>query len=570
MRDSKPQVFYTYEWALAVHRAYPKTLAALLFLGYEGDRLSGVAAFATDSATRRVSFLCATTGDYCDFICSPEHRAEFVSSVLAELKKQGFSSITLANLPADSASTAAIRKAASRNGYHRFARSAYDCAQVALNRLERQENKPVFRRAKKLRRLLHAMSREVPVRLEHERSWNVVEPVLPEFIEAHVARFLATGRISNLARRERRVFLYELAKLLSQSGWLNLTRMMRGETAIAWNYGFQFQGAWFWYQPTFTTEMEKYSPGMCLLAKIVEEAADDPAITIVDLGLGAEEYKDVFANQSRETLYITLRTSPIQHAREIGRYYTAGAIKAYPWVEKRIRAGVGGWYALGDRARREGLIPTLGWLGRRLRDLLWLHEEVYFFEAICAGTTEAGRMKLLRLDLNVLAAAASQYAEDESTCAYLVRAAARVRKGDAEGFALADEAGTFLHFAWIADFEGLYLSELNENVEAPSPDCAMLFDSWTPPAVRGHGYYGEAVRQIATLMLARGKKPWIFSAASNTASVRGLEKAGYQRRYSLVRQRIFGWQRIKGQTPKLSESTPEEISAPSQLGRTGD
>jgi CelD/BcsL family acetyltransferase involved in cellulose biosynthesis len=113
--------------------------------------------------------------------------------------------------------------------------------------------------------------------------------------------------------------------------------MMSGDKPLAWNYGFQFRGTWFWYQPTFDSDLERYSPGFCLLAKIVEEAADNPAMSMVDLGLGAEEYKDRFANQSHETLYVTLRASLTQHMWEILRYRTAELIRKSPRLEAGIR-----------------------------------------------------------------------------------------------------------------------------------------------------------------------------------------------------------------------------------------
>ncbi len=97
-------------------------------------------------------------------------------------------------------------------------------------------------RRKMLRTISESMGREAPVRLEHARSWEAAASFLPQFMHAHVARFLVTGRISNVAHPERRVFLEELTKLLSESGWLLLTRMMAGEKAFAWNYGFQFSG----------------------------------------------------------------------------------------------------------------------------------------------------------------------------------------------------------------------------------------------------------------------------------------------------------------------------------------
>jgi CelD/BcsL family acetyltransferase involved in cellulose biosynthesis len=339
VRTDQPQVFYTYEWSLAVQRAYGATLHPMIFLAYDNtESLLGVVSLAVDKEGR-ASFLCATTGDYCDFLSLPGDKHAFVAAVLAELKRLGIRDITLTNLPAASTTVASLREASERTGYHLFARTAYVCTQVSLRKLERRpgDNKPVLPGRKMVRRSLSAMGREAPVRLEHARSWEATRAILPGFAETHMARFRATGRTSNLASPERRVFLEELAKLLSEPGWLMLTRMMSGEKILAWNYGFQFQDTLFWYQPTFDDGLEKYSPGFCLLTKLIEEAADNPALTVVDLGLGDEEYKERFANQTRKTLYVTLRGSLSQHVREVVRYRIAVIVKASPRVEAGLR-----------------------------------------------------------------------------------------------------------------------------------------------------------------------------------------------------------------------------------------
>jgi CelD/BcsL family acetyltransferase involved in cellulose biosynthesis len=564
-RVDQPQVFYTYEWSLAVQRAYYAIMRPLLFLVYEGESLCGVASLAADVEGRRVSFLCATTGDYCDFISLPERKPAFVAEVLAELRKRGFGDVTLTNLPADSDTVAAIKRASAQNGYLYFARTAYYCAQVSLARLERRpgEDKPVLPRKKMLRRFLNAMGRDAPVRLDHARSWNAVAPILPQFMQSHVARFLATGRVSNMARPERRVFLEELAKLLSESGWLALTRMMSGQSGFAWNYGFEFQDTWFWYQPTFDSVLEKYSPGFCLLAKLIEEAADNPALRTVDLGLGAEEYKERFANQTRETLYVTLRASALQHGREILRYRAAGIVKTSPRLEAGARAAAARWRELRTSLDRDGSAATFRRLVKRFGASLWSESEVWFLEwhgPVVPDSSGSSSVTLAPLDLNQLASAASQYVDDQSTLAYLLRSASRLENGNSQGFGLVDGKGALLHFAWVTAFDGFFLSELNAKVDGPSAGCVMLFDCWTPVSARGHGYYGQTVSRIARRIQEKGKSPWIFSAASNVASIRGLEKAGFRRRYSLVRQRVLGWQKIKGETPKYDELLAAEVS----------
>ena len=84
----RPEVFFTYEWALAVQRAYKSVLHPLFFLAYdEQESLCGITALAHDAKSRCISFLGATTGDYCDFLSAPDCRAEFVDAVLSELQR---------------------------------------------------------------------------------------------------------------------------------------------------------------------------------------------------------------------------------------------------------------------------------------------------------------------------------------------------------------------------------------------------------------------------------------------------------------------------------------------------
>jgi hypothetical protein len=571
-RVDQPQVFYTYEWSLAVQRAYRTTLYPLLFLGYdEHESLCGVVALAIDVGGRSVSFLCATTGDYCDFLSVPEEKQSFVEGVFGALRELPIDDITLTNLPADSNTVRVIEQASGLNGYRYFARAAYICAQVSMGELERRpgENKPVLPGKKMVRRSLAAMGREAPVRLDHARTWDSVAPLLSQFMQSHIARFLATGRISNMARPQRRVFLEELAKLLSESGWLMLTRMMSGENVLAWNYGFQFRGTWFWYQPTFDSDLEKYSPGFCLLAKLVEDAADLSEVSTVDLGLGAEEYKERFVNQTRETLYVTLRTSAVRHAREVLRYRTAEVIKAAPALENGVRAVLSYSGQLKDRVSRDGVAVAVKGVAESLGAAIWSRTEVTFLEWCGTVAPDAGGGRIEPLDLNRLASAASKYVDDKATLAYLLRCASRWREKNVEGFGFVDANRDLLYCAWVRAFDGFFLPELNSKVEAPSADSVIIFDCWRLDCAGDEAGFDRTLGLVAQRMLKQGKKPWISSAgnspatstASNLPSLRNLERAGFQPRYSLVRRRILGVQSIIGKTPKTGARIAEEVSA---------
>ncbi|HUA13879.1 MAG TPA: GNAT family N-acetyltransferase [Verrucomicrobiae bacterium] len=563
-RMDEPQVFYTWEWAFAVQQAYGSRLCPLVFLAYdEHETLCGVAALATDPAGKRGSFLSATTGDYCDVISAPEYRDSLVSGVLAELRKQNIDALVFTNLPADSETVAALEKASKQNQYYCFMRTAYDCAQVVFERLERgRDGKPVAPGKKRVRRFAKAMVSEGRLEVQHHRSWDGVAPILPQFLRAHVARFLEIGRISNLADPLRRAFLSELTKVLSRPGWLVLSRMTIGERPVAWHYGFQFHHTWFWYQPTFDSSVEKHWPGFCLLTEVIEDATEIPGITNLDLGLGSEAYKAKFANASRRTLYAMLHRSLVKHWMEIGRYRTALAFAAHPHIEERVRKWVARTNDVKRLFRKSGVRGTLRRLLSRVGAGTAVRNEVFFFEAP-AGASKDTSATLLPLTFGLLAEGAMRFCDHEETLPYVLRAADRLREGSAEGFVLVkkDDPTGPLHFAWIKDFERIFLTELNARVPAPTPNSVMIFDCWTPPAFRGHRYYGLALRLIVEQMRARGKRPWIFSAARNRSSIRGLEDAGFHVRYSLTRRRLLVWQWIQGTTPTLVETPPVEVSA---------
>jgi CelD/BcsL family acetyltransferase involved in cellulose biosynthesis len=553
-----PQVFYTWEWARAMQSAYCASLTPFLFLGYEGDDLVGIASLATDHAERNASFLAAATSDYCDFCSRPDHRRQLVDAVLAELRKTGVESLALASIPADSPTVAAIRAAARQHGYHVLMHPAQVCAQVILGSGEpRQKLKANVRGKKMFRRNLRMLESEGHITLTHLRSWAEIEADLPRFANVHVARFLVTQQISTLTRPERRHFLEQLARLLSESGWLWLSRLNIGDRAIAWNYGFQFCGSWFWYQPTFESGawIERYSPGFCLLSKVVEEACETTGLDVVDLGVGAESYKDRFANVSRETLDFSLNQSHFRHQREVARHWAARTIKASPKIESVIRSGLRRLDSVRRKFRQVGTNGLIGWGTKRLAGNVSRRDEVLFYEWTGAARRDSHGTEIRPLDLETLALGAMIDVDDRDTMSYLLRATQRLRREDGSGFALIAPDLRPVHYCWARDFEGFYMDELRVRLTAPSKNAVMIFDCWTPHSARGHGYYGLAVSQVAEHLRRAGKAPWIFSASRNIPSVRGIAKAGFQWRYSMIRRKVLLWQSVRRLPAEISPAT---------------
>jgi CelD/BcsL family acetyltransferase involved in cellulose biosynthesis len=552
----RPEVFYTYEWAIAVQHAYRDSIKPLLFLAYEEESLVGLAALATKKeALAEVVFLAADTADYCDFLSTPDSREELVQAVLSQLKARDIAKVTLTNLPADSSSTKALSRAASIHRYHWHSREAYLCARVIVSSAEEREAvKHSVAKKKRLRRNMRELEKRGVVRIQHDVSWSQIAPLLQPFSRTHVARFFETGRISNLIRDERRVFLGELAKDLSSSGWIAMSRLLVGEVTAAWNYGFKFAGTWFWYQPTVDFRYAEFSPGYCLLAKIIELACVSPEINVVDLGLGAEEYKERFSTASRRTLYCALNASFLAHLRTVLRNRAVEVARTSPWTEKAIRLTISRIAGLRERFQRTGFWDALAWTIRRVGSSLFALEDVLFFEWPEGGQTPKGSSNsLCRLDSELLGAAGIIYREDPAALRHFVRSAQRLKSEQDQGFALITAEGMPVHFCWVRQAEGFEMAELDRILHVPSDQAVLIFDCFTPVSARGHGFFTEAIAALGDHLRSQGRHPWIFGAAKNQASRRGIEKAGFTYRFTLGRKRILF---ISAKKDSIPSSTP--------------
>jgi CelD/BcsL family acetyltransferase involved in cellulose biosynthesis len=535
-----PEVFYTYEWALAVSRAYKSGTNPLLFAGYRGDALVGIVALSTGSEGEQVSFLAGATADYCNFVSAPDDRDEFVQLAIEELRRMGFAEQCFANVPSESITVGVLAAALRDSTYSVFARPAYGCARVVLNTPEdrKQTSSSAIR---KLRRTRAGGLGSGQITVFHGARWEEINAEFAQFALAHIGRFLGTGKLSNLVHSQRRVFLLNLAKLLSARQWLTISTLKLDGRTIAWNYGFRFAGSWFWYQPAFDNEQQHLSPGTRLLCEILHEASTDPGISTVDLGLGDEGYKQRYANSTRQTLCIAASRSKLRMATQACRYRIAELIKKHPPLERRIRNTVSRAMAVRADAGRRGVRK---YFRERLSRMVVDCTEVLFFE--CNGQDfwtaqeipNPSSLEVKPLSIELLAKAAMTYPCEEETLKYLLRSAKRLASGES-GFALVADSGGPLHFCWVAPFDGFKMTELGHVLQEPASGAVLLFDCWTPISKRGRGYYGLCVSQVAARLLASGKKPWIFSAATNSASARALQRAGFVQRFSLIRSKKF-------------------------------
>jgi len=537
-----PEVFFTYQWALAASRGFQSRLSPLLFLMHDSGHLAGVVALAIDpNAPRAAFFLTSSTADYCDIVSTPENRKAVLLALLQEFQNLGLTDLVLANVPANSATLQELPSVAGSHHFYLTSRIAYNCGVVQLEGDEQREAllRTLASRGRE-KRALKKLSTLGSVKVIHLTEPEQIGESLESIVSAQISRFLASNRVSPLVGTERRTFLRQLSDLLSHSGWLKISQLEIDGQPVAWNYGFRFGGSWFWYLPTFQMEYEHVSPGSCLLRLMVEEGARDASLRWLDLGLGDEPYKERFANNTRQTRYVHLSRGFPRHVAGRARQMLTSTADRFPQVANKLREARAYYQTAASRIRETGVMATARYSIQRAVRPLASQDEVLLFEAPALQPFEDQVTQLLPLTREHLVEASISNAGDPHTLRYLMRCAHRLTKSGATGFLLQDETGRAIHFLWTTGYDGFRLSEIGYNLEPQCPSAAMIFDCWTPAADRGHGHYAAAIRQAAVNLRREGRTAWIFSGARNVSSLRGILKAGFTYRFSLVRRSRLG------------------------------
>jgi hypothetical protein len=193
----------------------------------------------------------------------------------------------------------------------------------------------------------------------------------------------------------------------------------------------------------------------------------------------------------------------------------------------------------------------------RTRRTLYSDDNVLFFEwPSGAGAPDSSGIRLQPLVSDVLGAAAVQYGNDSASLGFFTRSAQRLRSEGGKGFVLITD-GAPMHFCWAKEFEGFHMADLDRTLRAPCENAVMIFDCFTPASVRCHGFFSQAIAMLARHLSSQGKSAWIFSAETNRALVRGIEKTGFQYRFTLGRRRILLFNETRDSVPLATASCHE-------------
>lgn len=155
---------------------------------------------------------------------------------------------------------------------------------------------------KRLRQLDRRLARDHEVRVRRTESPEALADDVEALFDLHDRRWQGA---SSLASPRARSFHAAFAAAALERGWLRLWFLeLDGEPVASW-YGWRLGDRYSFYNGGFDPSLSKLSPGMVLLARVLESAFEEGAKTF-DFLLGDESYKSRFADQTREVQNLTL------------------------------------------------------------------------------------------------------------------------------------------------------------------------------------------------------------------------------------------------------------------------
>jgi CelD/BcsL family acetyltransferase involved in cellulose biosynthesis len=190
---------------------------------------------------------------------------------------------------------------------------------------------------KRLRWLDRRLARDHEVRVRRTETPETLPADVDVLFDLHDRRWQGA---STLASPRARSFHAAFAAAALERGWLRLWFLeLDGEPVASW-YGWRLGDRYSFYNGGFDPSLSKLSPGMVLLARVLESSFEEGARTF-DFLLGDESYKSRFADLTRAVHDLTLaRALPHPAAVVIGAESVARRLARMVPSDVRQRLGL--------------------------------------------------------------------------------------------------------------------------------------------------------------------------------------------------------------------------------------
>jgi len=304
-RSPGHSIFQTFPWHACWWKAFGKSHALLVVLGYAGSRLVGIAPMMIalekgrlGRTRRHLHFIGSVNGasDYCDFSIDPAVPG-VLDALLLEIcaDAKALCRIDLSHFPGHSPNQARTLEFFAGRGIRIFVESQVDAPVRILGDAE-ADRKAANKTS--LKRHTNYFHKSGNLRFHQCGSAAEILGYLERFFEQHQSRWAQTASPSQFLDAAQRGFYMDLVREIFTRGWLRFDVVLFNGEPLAFHFGFEYRRRFLWYKPTFDIRFASRSPGEVLIKFLLEEAIRRK-LEEFDFTVGSESFKYRFANQIR-------------------------------------------------------------------------------------------------------------------------------------------------------------------------------------------------------------------------------------------------------------------------------
>ena len=289
--QDRREIFGSHAWHLASWKASAGSLRLHLVIVRRGLSVVGLLPLAIDAS--RTRFLSGHHADYNDILVCDSDIAAVVGLALHGARRANAPCV-LESIPDWSVLSQTLSKLNAGIRARIVVGPAQPCPALRLQP-DRDSILGDIVAKKSLKRHEKKLQRLGPIKLRHIEDRGEIRALLPDFFLQHIARRAVSGERSLFQNEYSRSFYGELIELLNPRSDLRFSVLEVGSRAVAYHLGFEIDGRFTWYKPTFDVDLWDYGAGEVLIKRLLEYIWNRP-IQEFDFTRGGEAFKSRFSN----------------------------------------------------------------------------------------------------------------------------------------------------------------------------------------------------------------------------------------------------------------------------------
>ncbi|HVF55413.1 MAG TPA: GNAT family N-acetyltransferase [Pyrinomonadaceae bacterium] len=535
-KDSTATFFQTPAWCMAWYRSYADQYDPLVIFLVRGDELVGLVPLASEKHSNRLVFAGDLMCDYRDVVAAPAWRRETIAELLRvcaegtrpvpfRLGPTQPESETISLVQALSGDASGVYAIERAHPCWRWRPLGADSANEAIKKKDVRVHYNYFKRQ-------GAVSVE---RIESYEGWNAVK----EWVyEQHTLRQMQIGRAPAFGDARKREF-YE--SFFRDHPSLVRAHVLRvAGNPVAEHYWFIWRGTYHWGNSSHDVREDRRSPPNVLLALILQQAEAD-GISCVDFSLGGGEVKERFGNERVDLPSVDIYFSAAAHRarrlrdRAVALAKLAVKTAGRPQWSTLVRlAGATG--AAARKAREVGVAGSLARAARRGRLAVHHTERLLIFVATPSDVKEVEPELLHGETCEFRRDEAGDMLKFEGASPETVRDIEATARSSRDSFRKGHNLYTVLvggrlaswGWAYPVQKDAIFFVESGQTLDT-GPNAVAFHSLYTVADYRGRRLYPALLSRMLRDYFAEGaERVIIYCVETNTASRRGIERAGFR------------------------------------------